>query len=142
MLKLIIYTVVIWQNEFVSALWNGTESVSKKEPLNVGTIEISKQASLEELKSQVLALPYFSEQGVSSIHLLRLRLMENKRLTTVLKGLNNSLQWVEGQFISVSTNIQEILNKIFRDHFIQQNILYIHTTASNFWSEILQQMFG
>lgn len=96
MLKLTIYTVVFWQNEFVSALWNGTESVSKKEPLNVGTIEISKQASLEELKSQVLALPYFSEQGVSSIHLLRLRLMENKRLTTVLKGLNNSLQWVEG----------------------------------------------
>ncbi|CAE1293695.1 USP40 [Acanthosepion pharaonis] len=85
-------TMLSWITSKFQTLWNGTESVSKKEPLNVGTIEISKQASLEELKSQVLALPYFSEQGVSSIHLLRLRLMENKRLTTVLKGLNNSLQ--------------------------------------------------
>ena len=77
-------------NLSLSALWNGT--VSNKEPLNVGTIEISKQASLEELKTQVLALSYFTEQNVSSIHLLRLRLMENKKLTTVLKGLNNTLQ--------------------------------------------------
>lgn len=51
----------------------------------VGHIEISKEASLQELKLQVMTLPLFDALGVPSPDFLRVWTLENKRLAKILR---------------------------------------------------------
>ncbi|KAM5152933.1 ubiquitin carboxyl-terminal hydrolase 40 isoform 2-T2 [Mantella aurantiaca] len=51
----------------------------------VGHIEISKEASLQELKLQVMTLPLFDALGIPSPDFLRIWTLENKRLAKVLR---------------------------------------------------------
>lgn len=51
----------------------------------VGHIEISKEASLQELKLQVMTLPLFDALGIPSPDFLRIWTLENKRLSKILR---------------------------------------------------------
>nr|DBA19934.1 TPA: hypothetical protein GDO54_015689 [Pyxicephalus adspersus] len=62
---------------------------SSKEPDSdlsfVGHIELSKEASLQEMKLQIMTLPVFEALGIPSPDFLRIWTLENKRLAKVLR---------------------------------------------------------
>lgn len=63
-------------------------------PACAGDVIISKMATLEELKQQLLTLPVLSQLPVPTTDFLRVRLMENKLPTLVLRGSTQILQYV------------------------------------------------
>ena len=64
----------------------------RTEPLELGEVIISKLDSLDDLKIHVMAFPEMEDVAVPTTQFLRVRLVEDKRLTTVLKGSSQSLQ--------------------------------------------------
>ncbi|XP_064614511.1 ubiquitin carboxyl-terminal hydrolase 40-like [Liolophura sinensis] len=61
-------------------------------PMLMGYVEISKEATLEDLKLQVMTLPQVMDLPIPSPDFLRLRLVEQGRLSSVLKGPAQTLQ--------------------------------------------------
>lgn len=67
-------------------------STCAQTPTELGDIIISKTSALSDLKSQVMVLPSVEQLSIPSAEHLRLRLIEDKRLTQVLKGASQTLQ--------------------------------------------------
>ena len=58
----------------------------------IGDVIISKQDMLDDLKIAIMALPEMDDIAVPTTQYLRVRLVEEKRLSTVLKGSSLTLQ--------------------------------------------------
>lgn len=63
------------------------------QPIHLGDIEISKDATLSELKEQVMTLNRVSELPIPTTEFMRLRLKEKGRLTLVLRDNNQTLRY-------------------------------------------------
>ncbi|XP_046546355.1 ubiquitin carboxyl-terminal hydrolase 40-like [Haliotis rubra] len=62
------------------------------QPLQVGEIEISKDATLEDLKLQIMTLPAMTDMPVPTFEFLRVRLVSDHRPGQVLRGLTQTLR--------------------------------------------------
>lgn len=69
---------------------------SEQHPVNIGTIEISRESSLFDLKEQVMTL--IGELPIPSVDFMRLRLKEKDRLTTILRDNKQTLRYDIGSF--------------------------------------------
>ncbi|XP_070564811.1 LOW QUALITY PROTEIN: ubiquitin carboxyl-terminal hydrolase 40-like [Ptychodera flava] len=58
----------------------------------LGDIEISKDATLEDLKCQVMTLPQMIEISPPTVKFVRIRLLENNRPTRILRNLDQTLK--------------------------------------------------
>lgn len=68
------------------------EITNSVQPLLLGDVEISKEATLRDLKQQVMTLSRVTELPIPSDEFMRLRLKEKDRLTTVLRDSNQTLR--------------------------------------------------
>ncbi|XP_060557889.1 LOW QUALITY PROTEIN: ubiquitin carboxyl-terminal hydrolase 40-like [Ruditapes philippinarum] len=66
------------------------EVISDAQPVNIGEVEISRDSDLSDLKEQVMTLA--SDLPIPTIDFMRLRLVEQKRLSTVLRDNNLTLR--------------------------------------------------
>lgn len=62
-------------------------------PRYLGEIEISKDATLGDLKEQVMTLELAEELPLPGPDFMRLRLREKTRLTTVLRDVKQTLRY-------------------------------------------------
>lgn len=60
--------------------------------LELGTLEISQESTLEDLKSQILTLPVLQEYTVPTVQFLRLRELNNNRPGKIYKQLSQNLR--------------------------------------------------
>lgn len=68
------------------------EITNSIQPFLLGDVEISKEATLRDLKQQVMTLNRVTELPIPSDEFMRLRLKEKDRLTTVLRDSNQTLR--------------------------------------------------
>ena len=73
---------------------NHNDSTTKKNntSLYVGDVEVSKQATLEDLKLQIMTLPLMEDVQVPMFDFLRVRKLENHCPETVLRNSSLTLQ--------------------------------------------------
>ncbi|XP_041365456.1 ubiquitin carboxyl-terminal hydrolase 40-like [Gigantopelta aegis] len=76
----------------MSKILTTTSCASHKGLAPIGEVQISKDASLEELKQKILMLPQVLELYITTPDFIRIRLIENNRLTTILRVLHQSLR--------------------------------------------------
>ena len=69
-----------------------SSEAASSEPILLGEVQISKEATLDDLKGQIMTLPLMLEVSVPMAQFLRLRMLENGRPTLVLKGSSEKLQ--------------------------------------------------
>lgn len=85
-----------WLSTGIQNLWNNssgeTTAGNKKESLLVGEVEVSLDATLDDLKLQVMTLPAINDLGVPMTDFLRIRVIEDGELVTVLKGGSQTLR--------------------------------------------------
>lgn len=67
-------------------------SITSKEPVYLGDIEVALVMTLEEFKFQILTLPSLSELSLPTQGFLRVTMVESGYLSTVLKGTSQTLQ--------------------------------------------------
>ncbi|XP_077978745.1 ubiquitin carboxyl-terminal hydrolase 40-like [Glandiceps talaboti] len=90
--------VLSWISASIARLMSGSASSttdggnSTNQPVQIGEIEISKDATLEDLKMQVLTLPQMMEISVPTINFLRLRVIENHNPTRILRNMDQTLK--------------------------------------------------
>ena len=81
---------------FLTDLWNSSSgnelSGNQMQALLVGEIEVSLDMTLDDLKLQVMTLPAIVDLGVPTVEFLRIRVIEDGYLTTVLKGGSQTLR--------------------------------------------------
>ncbi|XP_053373071.1 ubiquitin carboxyl-terminal hydrolase 40-like isoform X2 [Mercenaria mercenaria] len=89
-------SILSWVSNFFGQFVSDTQSSrtsevsSEPHPVNIGEIEISRESTLFDLKEQVLTL--VGDLPIPSVDFMRLRLKEQKRLTTVLRDNNQTLK--------------------------------------------------
>ncbi|XP_022306322.2 ubiquitin carboxyl-terminal hydrolase 40-like [Crassostrea virginica] len=85
-----------WLSTGIQNLWNSSSgnelSGNQKQALLVGEIEVSLDMTLDDLKLQVMTLPAIVDLGVPTVEFLRIRVIEDGYLTTVLKGGSQTLR--------------------------------------------------
>lgn len=59
----------------------------------MGEVEVSLDATLDDLKLQVMTLPAINDLGVPMTDFLRIRVIEDGELATVLKGGSQTLRY-------------------------------------------------
>ena len=79
---------------------SSSPSSSTSQPL--GEVIISKESTLEDLKQQVMTLPQMGQVSVPTSRFLRLRLIENRLPTLVLRNHSQTLQYVLSIIIDVT----------------------------------------
>jgi hypothetical protein len=79
-----------------TGLWNTSSGEvtpgDQTEALHVGEIQVSVDSTLDDLKLQVMTLPAITDLGVPMTEFLRVRVIEDGRPTTVLKGASQTLR--------------------------------------------------
>lgn len=61
----------------------------------MGEVEVSLDATLDDLKLQVMTLPAINDLGVPMTEFLRIRVIEDGELATVLKGGSQTLRYIQ-----------------------------------------------
>ena len=65
---------------------------SKPHPTWLGEVEISREATLEDLKHQVLTLDAVADLPIAGVNFMRLRFVERKQIAGVLKENDKTLR--------------------------------------------------
>ncbi|XP_069111177.1 ubiquitin carboxyl-terminal hydrolase 40-like [Argopecten irradians] len=68
------------------------ETTESAEPLTIGEVEVSLQDTLEDFQQLVMTLPVMADLNIPTIHFIRVRLIEEGQLTTVLRPATQTLQ--------------------------------------------------
>ncbi|OWF43139.1 ubiquitin carboxyl-terminal hydrolase 40-like [Mizuhopecten yessoensis] len=76
-------------NQAPSGDSNGSET---QEPLTIGEVEVSLQDTLEDFQQLVMTLPLVADINIPTTNFIRVRLIEDGRLTTVLCPPTQTLQ--------------------------------------------------
>lgn len=71
---------------------NSDSSNSGETALFLGDIDISKDATLEDLRLQIMTLPGAADLPILMPDFMRVRLLEGKDMRTVLRGKQNTLR--------------------------------------------------
>jgi len=79
-------------NPATSDTFRAEEIANSLQPIHLGDLEISRDATLGELKLQVMTLNKVSELPIPSVEFIRLRLREKDRLTLVLRDIDQTLR--------------------------------------------------
>ncbi|CAI9727683.1 ubiquitin carboxyl-terminal hydrolase 40-like [Octopus vulgaris] len=83
--------VLSWLTITFQSLWNGSDNKAEKDsPIFLDNLEVSKMSTLEELKVRLMELPQLA--NVNNYYYLRLKVMEDNEMKTILKGHNNTIQ--------------------------------------------------
>ncbi|XP_033761704.1 ubiquitin carboxyl-terminal hydrolase 40-like [Pecten maximus] len=68
------------------------EASEVQEPLMIGEVEVSLQDTLEDFQQLVMTLPLMADINIPTTNFIRVRLIEDGRLSTVLRPSNQTLQ--------------------------------------------------
>uniref|UniRef100_A0A4W6EC60 Ubiquitin specific peptidase 40 n=1 Tax=Lates calcarifer TaxID=8187 RepID=A0A4W6EC60_LATCA len=72
--------------------FNHTDNGHAEEQISIGQVEISDEATLEDLKTQVLTLPALQNVCVPTTAFMRIWQLEGRRLTRILRGQQLTLR--------------------------------------------------
>ncbi|XP_056008037.1 ubiquitin carboxyl-terminal hydrolase 40-like [Ostrea edulis] len=85
-----------WLSSGIQRLWNTSSGEvtagNQTDALHVGDIQVSVDSTLDDLKLQVMTLPAITDLGVPMAEFLRVRVIEDGRLATILKGESQTLR--------------------------------------------------
>lgn len=95
---IIVYMYHLKRNMYwlYTGLWNTSSGEvtagNQTDALHVGDIQVSVDSTLDDLKLQVMTLPAITDLGVPMAEFLRVRVIEDGRLATILKGESQTLR--------------------------------------------------
>lgn len=91
-------STLAWITNKLAAIFTGNSTSSlmgTSSQLLLGDIDISKDATLEDLRLQILTLPGSADLPVLMPDFLRVRVLEGGQLKTVLRGSQNTLRFLK-----------------------------------------------